>query len=77
LAIDPSVGEKILGQLQEYMPYFKKISSPVIVLCSPRLRPHFKRFTERNYPNIVVLSYNEIVPQIKVQSIGILSVDEY
>jgi flagellar biosynthesis protein FlhA len=77
LAIDPSVGEKILGQLQEYMPYFKKINSPVIVLCSPRLRPHFKRFTERNYPNIVVLSYNEIVPQIKVQSIGILSVDEY
>ncbi|MDR2431428.1 MAG: flagellar biosynthesis protein FlhA [Candidatus Margulisbacteria bacterium] len=77
LAIDPSVGEKILAQLQEYMPYFKKINSPVIVLCSPRLRPHFKRFTERNYPNIVVLSYNEIVPQIKVQSIGIISVDEY
>ncbi|GBR75345.1 flagellar biosynthesis protein FlhA [Candidatus Termititenax persephonae] len=77
LAIDPSVGEKILGQLQEYMPYFKKINSPVVVLCSPRLRPHFKRFTERNYPNIVVLSYNEIVPQIKVQSIGILAVDEY
>ena len=77
LAIDPSVGEKILAQLQEYMPYFKKINSPVLVLCSPRLRPHFKRFTERNYPNIVVLSYNEIVPQIKVQSIGIISVDEY
>ena len=77
LAIDPSVGEKILSQLQEYMPYFKKINSPVIVLCSPRLRPHFKRFTERNYPNIAVLSYNEIVPQIKVQSIGIISVDEY
>ncbi|MDR1997992.1 MAG: flagellar biosynthesis protein FlhA, partial [Candidatus Margulisbacteria bacterium] len=77
LAIDPSVGEKILSQLQEYMPYFKKINSPVIVLCSPRLRPHFKRFTERNYPNIVVLSYNEVVPQIKVQSIGIISVDEY
>lgn len=77
LAVDPSVGEKILSQLQEYIPYFKKINSPVIVLCSPRLRPHFKRFTERNYPNVVVLSYNEVVSQVKVQSIGIISVDEY
>jgi flagellar biosynthesis protein FlhA len=46
-----------------------------VILCSPRLRPHFKRFIERSFPDTAVLSYNEIVPQVKVQSIGMISID--
>lgn len=77
LALDPSIGEKVLSQIQEHLATFRKMSREMIILCSPRLRPHFKRFTERNFPNLTVLSYNEIVPQVKVQSIGIISVEEY
>ena len=44
-------------------------------MCSPRLRSHFKKFTERNYPGLAVLSYNEVIPQVKVQSIGVVSSD--
>lgn len=77
LALDPSIGEKVLAQIQEHMATFRKMSREMIILCSPRLRPHYKRFTERNFPNLIVLSYNEIVPQVKVQSIGIISVEEY
>ncbi len=77
LALDPSIGEKVLEQVQEQMANFQKMNRTAIVLCSPRLRPHFKKFTERNYPSICVMSYNEVVPDIKVQSIGIISVDEY
>lgn len=76
LALDPTLGEKILLQIGEHMANFTKMDKLPIALCSPRLRPHFKRFTERNYPMLAVLSYNEIVPQIKVQSIGIISSDE-
>jgi flagellar biosynthesis protein FlhA len=73
LALDPNVGERTLANLTRFQRQFIKMNRPPLVLCSPRLRPHFKRFTERNFPNLAVLSYNEVVPQIKVQSIGLLS----
>jgi flagellar biosynthesis protein FlhA len=75
LAVDPNVGEKILVQISEHMRNFKKMKLNAMILCSPRLRPHFKRFIERSYPDVAVLSYNEIVPQVKVQSIGMISID--
>jgi len=73
LALDPGLGESVLGQIKEHLKNFNKLKKPSIILCSPRLRPHFKRFIERNFPMFAVLSYNEIVPQIKVQSIGIIN----
>ena len=76
LALDPTIGEKVISQFEEHIGNFAKIDRAPVILCSPRLRPHFKKFTERNFPNLAVLSYNEIVPQVKVQSIGIISVDE-
>ncbi|MBT5855680.1 flagellar biosynthesis protein FlhA [bacterium] len=76
LALDPHVGEKILAQIGEHIANFRKMDKSAVSLCSPRLRPHFKKFTERNYPSLAVLSYNEIVPQVKVQSIGIITSDD-
>ena len=73
LALDPHLGEKVLSQIGYHMSSFRKMDKHPVSLCSPRLRPHFKKFTERNYPQLVVLSYNEIVPKVKVQSIGIIS----
>ncbi|MFC1478636.1 flagellar biosynthesis protein FlhA [Candidatus Margulisiibacteriota bacterium] len=73
LALDPNVGERLLVQINNYLKEFVKLSRVPLTLCSPRLRPHFKRFTERNFPQMAVLSYNEVVPEIKVQSIGILT----
>ncbi len=75
LALDPSIGERILGQIATQVPSFKKMKLPSVILCSPRLRPHLKRFIERSFPDTAVLSYNEVVPQVKVQSIGMVSLD--
>ena len=75
LALDPQLSEKVLGQVGEFIVNMRKMDKPFVCLCSPRLRIHFKKFTERNYPQLVVLSYNEVVPQVKVQSIGIISED--
>jgi flagellar biosynthesis protein FlhA len=75
LAIDPAVGEKVLVQISGHLQNFKRLKLKPVILCSPRLRPHFKRFIERSFPDLAVLSYNEIVPQVKVQSIGMISID--
>ncbi len=75
LALDPQMGERVLAQVGEHMASFRKMEKESVSLCSPRLRAHFKKFTERNYPSLTVLSYNEIIPQAKVQSIGVISTD--
>jgi flagellar biosynthesis protein FlhA len=75
LALDPQVGEEVLVQVQEFFANFKRMDKMPVALCSPRLRPHFKKFTERNYPSLAVLSYNEIISQVRVQSIGVLNAD--
>jgi len=75
LAVDPNVGERILLQIQRHVTNFKKMKLSSVILCSPRLRPHFKRFIERSFPDMAILSYNEIVPQVKVQSIGMISIE--
>jgi len=75
LAVDPNIGEKILVQISGHVKNFKRLKLKPVILCSPRLRPHFKRFIERSFPDVAVLSYNEIVPQVKVQSIGMISTD--
>ncbi|MDI6731277.1 MAG: flagellar biosynthesis protein FlhA [Candidatus Margulisbacteria bacterium] len=75
LAVDPNVGEKILVQISGHMKNFRRLKLKPVILCSPRLRPHFKRFIERSFPDVAVLSYNEIVPQVKVQSIGMIAAE--
>jgi len=75
LAADPAIGEKILVQISGHLRNFKRMQLKPALLCSPRLRPHFKRFIERSFPDVAVLSYNEIVPQVKVQSIGMISAE--
>jgi len=75
LAVDPNIGERILLQIQRHISNFRRMKALPVILCSPRLRPHFKRFIERSFPDVAVLSYNEIVPQVKVQSIGMISLE--
>lgn len=75
LAADPTVGEKILVQISGHLRNFRRMKLSSVILCSPRLRPHFKRFIERSFPDVAVLSYNEVVPQVKVQSIGMISAE--
>ncbi|MBA95854.1 MAG: EscV/YscV/HrcV family type III secretion system export apparatus protein [Rickettsiales bacterium] len=72
LALEPQLGEDVLTQIKDFMTSFSRMDKQPVSLCSPRLRTHFKRFTERNYPSLSVLSYNEVIPQVKVQSIGVI-----
>lgn len=41
-----------------------------IILVSPSIRMALKRLTERGIPKLIVLSFNEIVPDIQVQAVG-------
>ena len=70
IALDPRALQdlyQVIGQaLEEHvLPY------PVI-LVSPQIRMALKRLTERAIPRLIVLSYNEISPDIQVNAVGMV-----
>ncbi|MFP4565436.1 MAG: flagellar biosynthesis protein FlhA [Spirochaetaceae bacterium] len=47
-----------------------------LILCSEAARPLVKSSAQRDLPDLVVLSAPEIVPEVKVESIGEISIEE-
>ncbi|MBI4584275.1 MAG: flagellar biosynthesis protein FlhA [Planctomycetes bacterium] len=47
-----------------------------IILCAPQVRLQVRKMLEGRIPGIVVLSYNEIVKEVQVESHGTVTVDK-
>lgn len=74
LALNPQVSQQILAKLANEVQSATNAGHNPVVLCNPQIRPHVKKLTDRNFPALTVLSYNEIAPKIKIQSIGNVSI---
>jgi flagellar biosynthesis protein FlhA len=74
LAIDPLKAQLILDSIGEAMPLFEGGQRPTL-LAAPQIRPHVRKLTERYYPQLVVLSHNEILPNIKIKSLGAIDLN--
>ncbi|MBN4054153.1 flagellar biosynthesis protein FlhA [Nitrospira defluvii] len=69
MAIDPLLSQSIIAQIRRASEQVAKGGHQPVILCSPVIRIHLRRMAERFIPNLVVLSSNEISPQVKLQSI--------
>jgi flagellar biosynthesis protein FlhA len=71
--ISPTEVGKILEATGPVVEKVKNSGEVPILLCSPTIRSAFKKLTENNYGELVVLSYNEIVSGIEIRSLGMVS----
>lgn len=69
LAIAPAKAQLILDSIGQAIPLFQGGQQPAL-LAAPQIRPHVRKLTERYYPSLVVLSHNEILPNVKIKSLG-------
>jgi len=74
LAIDPLTAQSILDSIGQAITLFAGGQRPTL-LSAPQIRPHVRKLTERYYPALVVLSHNEITPNLKVRSLGTVTLD--
>lgn len=70
LNLDPKVTQTILASLNEKIEEATSQGEKMVVLCSPVIRRHFKRLTEKFIPNMIVVSHNELSPEINIRSLG-------
>ncbi|WP_029913184.1 flagellar biosynthesis protein FlhA [Pelobacter seleniigenes] len=73
LALDPGFAQGLIASLNKAIQ--KVAGATPVLLCTPTIRLHVKRLTERYLPGLAIISHNEIAPHLKVRSIGTVTVD--
>lgn len=74
LTIEPDKAHFIMNKIGELIENFKKMNNQPIVMCSAQIRSHLKKLTERFIPNLVVLSYNEVLNDTTIQNMGTIRI---
>jgi flagellar biosynthesis protein FlhA len=74
LSLDPKLTQTILASLNEKIEEATGMGEKMVVLCSPVVRRHFKRLTEKFVPNLIVVSHNELSPEVNIRSLGTVRV---
>ncbi len=72
LGLAPDIAQAIINKVEGLMDLFAMQNFQPILLCSPLIRPHVKKLIERFLPNLVVLSHNEIAPDVRIECIGVV-----
>ena len=75
LAIDPIVSQNILESIAKQVEQVSIMEQTPIVLCSPAVRMYVRQLTERYFPQIPILSYNELEANVEVQSVGVVNIE--
>jgi flagellar biosynthesis protein FlhA len=75
LSMSPVVFNKVVERISKEVQRLMSAGHSPVILCSPQIRYHVKRITEQIQPGIAVLSYNEILKDVRVESMGMVSVE--
>lgn len=74
LSIDPESSQLIYQEVMEQVNRIQQTGVQPILLTSPAIRMYLRQFLERYIPDLPILSYNELEPDVEVQSIGVVNV---
>ena len=74
LNLPPDYVQKLINNLSNILEKLVSMSAQPIVICSPIVRIYFRRLIENIYPDVVVLSYNEILPNVQIKTVGMVEV---
>ena len=70
LALGSDLMQQIITQVADYIRKFNELSQPPILLVSQVIRGYFSRMITQFYPNVYVLSFNEVTSSVQIQAIG-------
>ncbi len=76
LTLDPESVRKIMESLGYEIKKFEDQGLMPIVVCSPIVRMYFKNLTEDYYSDLIVVSFNEVEPNVELRSIGMVAIDD-
>jgi flagellar biosynthesis protein FlhA len=72
LAMEPARVEELARELEREVERATSLGRRPVLLCSSRIRRHVRSVSEHGYPQLPVLSYNEIPSGIHVEASGVV-----
>ena len=73
-AIDPDTSNKIFSSIQNTVESIHFNNNRTILLVSPKIRAPFRKLVDMVFPNITVLSLNEIPSDVQIKAQGIVNI---
>ena len=73
--LDPNVVNALIKKIAAQVEKALINGHNPVILCAPVVRINLKRMLERHLPNIVLLSYNELIQGIEVQALGMVGIE--
>ena len=70
LAMGPELMQQIIAQLSEHLKKFGDLSQTPVILVSQVIRGYFSKMITQFFPNVYVLSFNEIASNVQIQALG-------
>jgi len=75
LALEPSTAQILITRLAKLAEKFGELGSNPVILASGHVRSALAHFVARFVPGFSVISHQEIAPNTKVQSLGVVSLE--
>lgn len=75
LALEPGQAQMLITKLSKSSEKFVEMGQTPLLLAPTHLRAALSRFVERFVPGYAVISHNEIAPNTRVQSLGVISIE--
>ena len=75
LVVPPELSERLIKAVGDMIDKMTTRGYSPVCLCSPNIRLALRRLTEGAYPSLTVLSYNEIINSVEVESSGTVRIN--
>jgi flagellar biosynthesis protein FlhA len=73
LSLEPTTAQQLINKFNQVAEKFVERGATPLILTSGHIRPALARFVERFVPGYSVISHQEIAPNTKVQSVGVVN----
>ncbi|MCK4627807.1 MAG: flagellar biosynthesis protein FlhA [Sedimentisphaerales bacterium] len=76
LTLPPALARQIVDAVSEQLKKLIELGGHPIVLCSPQIRLMLRRLLAQTLPGIAVLAYNEIVKEVQIESVAMVTIEQ-
>ncbi len=76
LALEPTLAQRLISNLKSAAERFAQVGTAPVLLAPATIRAALYSFCERFIPGFTVLSHQEISPSTRVQSLGVVAIEQ-
>ncbi|MFN3483874.1 MAG: flagellar biosynthesis protein FlhA [Planctomycetota bacterium] len=75
VGLAPALAARLADRIRREAERLEAAGHAPVILCSPAVRPQVRRIAESVRPGMAVLSYREIVREVRVEALGMVTAD--